>query len=75
MRSRKLPPNKRHRLAATLPASIEQRAFHHIHAPHHRAHRNAEMRNLFSNTVRSGAQSPTHEDYSYRIGSGHEEME
>ena len=44
--------SKRSRLAAPLPASIKQCAFHHIHAPHRRARRNAEMRNLLPNTVR-----------------------
>ena len=44
--------SKRNRLAAPLPASIKQCAFHHIHAPHRRARRNAEMRNLLPNTVR-----------------------
>ena len=44
--------SKRSRLAAPLPASIKQCAFHHIHAPHRRARRDAEMRNLLPNTVR-----------------------
>ena len=43
--------NKRRRLAAPLPASIKQCAFQQIHAPRHRARRNAEMRSLLPNTV------------------------
>ena len=38
--------------AAPLPTSVNQCAFHHIHAPHRRTRRNAEMRNLLPNTVR-----------------------
>ena len=45
--------SKRRRLAAPLPASIKQCAFQfqRIHAPCHRARRNAEMRHLLPNTV------------------------
>ena len=46
--------SKRSRLAAPLPASIKQCAFHRIHVPHRRARRDAEMRNLLllPNTAR-----------------------
>ena len=46
--------SKRRRLTAPLPASTKQRAlqFQRIHAPCHRARRNAEMRHLLPITVR-----------------------
>lgn len=44
--------SKRCHLAAPLPASTKQCAFHRIHAPHHQVRRNAEMRSLLLNTVR-----------------------
>ena len=43
--------SKRSRLAASLPVSIKQCAFNRIHAPHHQARHNIEMRNLLPNTV------------------------
>ena len=46
--------SKRRRLTAPLPASTKQSAlqFQRIHAPCHRARRNAEMRHLLPITVR-----------------------